>query len=138
MEKTLSLKNGEILLGHEQIIIHDNARNKKIIRVASCSVWTIYGIISLVRYAKTADEFLLWSGAMIIVGHLAIMLNSLLRTAKAEVNLDEVGTAVFQHKYGNEVLDLQLKNGLIRRIGKIDLVSDELRTFLIRNNITIK
>jgi membrane protein implicated in regulation of membrane protease activity len=45
-------------------------------------IWMIFGIFSLLRYLQTGDQFLLWTGLIIGIGHLFIILRSLFKTLK--------------------------------------------------------
>lgn len=138
MERILPLEKGEIVLGEEKITIRDKAKRELFIRIASSAVWTIYGILSVLRYLKTGDEFLLWSGVIIGPLHLAVLIYSLLsRTAKGEFSLQEIRMAVFKKRNGNNFLDLKLKGGKKRRISKIEPVSEELKAFFIEKDIQV-
>jgi len=138
MERILALEKGEIVLGEEKITIRDKAKKEKFRRIASSSMWTIYGILSVLRYMKTGDEFLLWTGSIIGLLHLAVLIYSLFRTTKGEIDLQEIGTAIFKERNGNEFLDLKLKGGVKRRISKVEPVSEELRAFFIEKKIEVQ
>ncbi|RIJ37067.1 hypothetical protein [Pontibacter oryzae] len=138
MERILPLEKGEIVLGEEKITIRDKAKKEKFRRIASSSMWTIYGILSILRYMKTGDEFLLWTGSVIGLAHLAVLIYSLFRTTKGEIGLHEIGEAVFKERNGNKFLDLKLKGGAKRRISKVDPVSDELREFFKEKKIEVQ
>ncbi|MCC9166963.1 hypothetical protein [Pontibacter harenae] len=138
MERTLPLESGEIVLGEEKITIRDKAKKEKFKRVAFSAMWIIYGILSIQRYMKTGDEFLLWTGSIVGLAHLAVIIYSLFRTTKGEIDLQEIGKAVFKERNGNKFLDLKLKGGTKRRISKVELVSDELRVFFIEKKIEVQ
>lgn len=138
MERTLPLEKGEIVLGEEKITIRDKEKRELYIRITSSVIWAIYGALSVLRYMKTGDEFLLWSGIIIGPLHLAVLIYGLTRTSKGEVYLQEIKMAVFKKRNGNNFLDLKLKGGRKRRISKIEPVSDELRAFFIENHIQVQ
>lgn len=138
MERTLPLEKGEIVLGEEKIAVRDKAKKEKFRRVASSSLWTLFGVLSILRYMKTGDEFLLWSGSIIGLLHLAVLIYSLFRTTKGEIDLQEIGKAIFRERNGNTFLDLKLKGGSKRRISKVEPVSDELRAFFIEKKIEVQ
>ncbi len=138
MEKILHLEKGEIILGEETMYIRDHAKKEKLKKIASSAMWTVFGILSVARYMTTGDGFLLWTGSIIGVYYLAELINCLLRTTKAEVNLHESETANFKENNGNTLLSLRLKGGLKRRISKIEPVSEELKTFFAEKKIAVK
>jgi hypothetical protein len=138
MEKALPLEKGEIVLGEEKITIRDKAKREKLLRIASSVIWIVYGILSVLRYMKTGDEFLLWTGSIIGSLNLAVLIYSLFRVTKGEIDLQEIGTAIFKERNGNKFLDLKLKSGSKRRISKVEPVADELRAFFIEKKIEVK
>jgi hypothetical protein len=138
MERVLPLEKGEIVLGEEIIIIRDKAKKEKFRRIASSSLWTIFGILSVLRYMKTGDKFLLWTGSIIGLAHLAVLIYSLFSTTKGEIDLQEIGKVIFKERNGNKFLDLKLKSGAKRRISKVETVSDELRAFFIEKKIEVQ
>ncbi|MFC6997823.1 hypothetical protein [Rufibacter roseus] len=138
MERTLPLEKGEIVLSEEKITIIDKAKTEKYRRITFSAIWTVYGILSVLRYMKTGDEFLLWTGSVIGLLHAAVLIYTLFRTTKGEIDLQEIGMAIFKKKNGNEFLDLKLKGGENRRISKIEPVSDELKAFFIEKKIKVQ
>jgi len=138
MERTLLLGKGEIVLDEEKITIRDKAKKEKISRIATSSMWTIYGILSILRYMKTGDDFLLWSGVIIGLLHVAVLIYNLFTTTKGEIHLQEIGIAIFKERNGNKFLDLKLKGGIKRRISRVEPVSDELRAFFIEKEIEVR
>jgi hypothetical protein len=137
MQQELALEKGSVLLSDDKIRIQDNAKREHIIRLVSSSLWTFFGIISVLRYLKTGDEFLLWTGTIIGLGHLFMLAFFLFRTTKAEVYLNDIQQVAFKSRNGNKFMDLKLSNGLKRRVSRIAPVSNELRTFFTEKNITV-
>lgn len=138
MDKILPLEKGEIVLGEEKITIRDKAKKEKFRRITSSSIWAIYGILSILRYLKTGDEFLLWTGSVIGLGHVAVIIYSSFRTTQGEIDLQEIRKAIFKERNGNKFLVLKLKGGAKRCIGKVEPVSDELRAFFIEKKIEVQ
>lgn len=122
----------------DKILIQDNAKREHIISMVSSALWTFYGIISVLRYFKTRDEFLLWTGLLIGTAHFVLFILSLFRTTKAEIDLAEVQQVAFKTRNGNKFLDLKLSSGRKRRISRIAPVAEELRTFFEEKQIQVK
>lgn len=122
----------------DKIRIQDNAKREYIIRMISSALWTFYGTISVLRYLKTGDEFLLWTGLLIGIGHLVVFVLSLFRTTKSEVHLNEVEQVTFKSRFGNKFMDLKLRNGLKRRVIRIAPAAEELRVFFSEKKIQVK
>jgi hypothetical protein len=80
MTQTFKLKKGEILFDRDKIIISDDAVKQKRQTLLTSSLWTFFGTISVLRYLKTGDKFLLWSGLLIGIGHFLIVVWTLSRT----------------------------------------------------------
>ena len=134
MTKTFKLKKGEISFETDKVKISDNSRKQNIIQLFSSAIWTIYGIISVLRYLKTGDQFLLWTGLFIGTAHLIIFILNLLRTNQSDINLDDIKSVKVKKRFNNEFLDIRLKNNRLRRVSGIENTR-ELEEY-INSNIT--
>jgi hypothetical protein len=54
-------------------------KNKRLLINA---LWIFYGILSVLRYFKTGDMFLLWTGLIIGVAHLVVFLWTFFKSEK--------------------------------------------------------
>src|SRR5665647_1640014 len=90
MKQTFKLKKGEILFYDDKIIIKDDAKKQRNLTLLSSSMWTIYGTLSVLRYFKTGDQFLLWTGLLIGIAHFVIFILNLRRTVKTEIPFDGI------------------------------------------------
>ena len=134
MTKTFKLKKGEISFETDKVKISDNSRKQNIIQLFSSAIWTIYGIISVLRYLKTGDQFLLWTGLFIGTAYLIIFILNLLRTNQSDINLDDIKSVKVKKRCNNEFLDIRLKNNRLRRVSGIENTR-ELEEY-INSNIT--
>ena len=66
MHKKFNIHKGEISFLENGLEINDQGRWSKRIYIIMGVCWIVYGILSLLRYYKTGDQFLLWSGIIII------------------------------------------------------------------------
>jgi len=66
MQKKFTIHKGEISFLENGLEINDHGKRSKRIYIIMGVCWIIYGILSLLRYHKTGDQFLLWSGIIII------------------------------------------------------------------------
>ena len=66
MQKRFNIHKGEISFLENGLEINDQGRRSKRIYIIMGVCWIVYGILSLFRYYKTGDQFLLWSGIIII------------------------------------------------------------------------
>ena len=66
MQKKFNIHKGEISFLENGLEINDQGRRSKRIYIIMGVCWIVYGILSLLRYQKTGDQFLLWSGIIII------------------------------------------------------------------------
>lgn len=133
MTQTFKLKKGEISFETDKVKISDNSRKQSIIQLFSSAMWTIYGIISVLRYLKTGDQFLLWTGLFIGTAHLIIFILNLLRSNQSEINLDDIKSVKVKKRFSNEFLDIRLKNNRLRRVSGIEN-TQELEEY-IKSNI---
>ena len=116
MTDTFKLKKGEIYFEIDKIKISDNSRKHKINQLLSSGIWTIFGTISVLRYMKTGDQFLLWTGLFIGIAHFVIFILNLLRSNQSEVLLDDITSIKITRRFNKEFLDIKLKNNKLRRV----------------------
>ena len=116
MKHTFKLKKGEILFDDDKIIIKDDAKKQRGLALLSSSMWTIYGTLSVLRYFKTGDQFLLWTGLFIGIAHFVVFILNLRRTVKSEIPFDGIKSIKVKQRFSNEFLDIKLKNSRLRRV----------------------
>ncbi|WP_395048040.1 hypothetical protein [Flavobacterium sp.] len=124
MTQTFKLKEGEISFETDKVKISDNSRKHNIISLISSGIWTIYGTISVLRYLKTNDQFLLWSGLFIGISHFVILILNLLRSNQSEILFDDIKFIKVKQRFGRDFLDIKLKNNRLRRVIGIENSQD--------------
>lgn len=120
MKQTFTLKKGKITFEGDRITISDNAKRQRWWTIFSSGLWIIYGSATILKYLKTGEEFILWSGILIGSVHLLIIIKTLLRTVKNEIWLNEVKTIKVKHRFNNQFLDIRLKNNRLRQVIQFD------------------
>lgn len=138
MERTLKVEKAEILLKEDKIVINDNAKKGNILRLISSSIWMLFGLISLLRYMKTKDELLLWSGVLIGLSHFIVLIFTLFRSSRAEIQITDIQSVIFKERFGRKFLDLKLKNKKIRRIVNVSPAQMELIDYFEDKGLTVK
>src|SRR5665647_1890247 len=129
MNSTFSLKKGELLFQGDKIIITDNARRQRVQMLFMAGLWVFYGTMSVLRYLKTGDQFLLWTGLFIAIGHFVVFVGFLFRSVQSEISMNEVKSMKLKSRFGNEFLNIKLNNGKVRRVTQIE-DTDELQEYL--------
>ena len=135
MTQTFKLKKGEISFETDKVRISDNSRKQNRMQLFSSAIWTIYGAISFLRYLKTGDQFLLWTGLFIGVTHFIIFVLNILRSNQTEISFDDIKSINVKKRFSNVFLDIKLKNNRLRRVIGIEN-SQEIEEY-IKSNIKI-
>ncbi|WKV14037.1 hypothetical protein [Marivirga harenae] len=135
INKTFKLKKGEISFDPSGLKISDNSKKQNLMQLLSSGMWTIYGVISVFRYFKTGDQFLLWSGLFIGLAHLVLFSLNLFRSNKNVILFDDIKSIKVGERFSNKVLDIRLKNNRLRRVTGVqnsqeldDYINQILRT----------
>lgn len=55
---------------------------KKLKKIIPALIWTIFGVVDILRYFKTGDKFLLWTGLAIGLVNLIIIIYYLINRQK--------------------------------------------------------
>jgi len=129
MNSTFTLKKGTLVFEDGKIKITDNAKRQRTYRLISSGMWTMYGTLSVLRYFKTGDQFLLWTGLFIGIAHFGIFVAFLLRSVQNEISLKDVKSMKLKSPFGDVNLDIKLNNNRIRRVSQVEN-EDELQEYL--------
>ena len=137
MKQTFRLKKGEISFENDKIIISDKVHKQNGMLLFTSGLWIFYGIISVLRYMKTGDEFLLWTGSFIGIAHLIIFIFTLLRSVQSKISLNDVKSIKVKQRFNNNFLDIRLKNNRLRRVSQIE-DTEELKEYIEKYYIGLK
>lgn len=134
MEKQIyKIKNSEITFDNESIVIKDDAKKLYWIFIAKSILWIVYAITSILRYQKTGDKFLLWTGLIFGIGFFVILIRTLFKSTKSEIKKSEIISIQLKHRLSNKFLELKLTGNKIRRVTQIDSIYDELDAYIKTN-----
>jgi hypothetical protein len=114
------IEKGEISFETDKIRILDNSKKQNLLQLLSSGIWTIYAILSVLRYLKTGDQFLLWTGLFIGMANFVIFILNLIRSNQSEILFDDIKSIKVKRIFGNEFLDIKLKNNRLRRVSGIE------------------
>jgi len=80
--------------------------------------WIIYGILSLLRYNKTGDPFLLWSGIIIISLWIIAIIVKYFKHTDQRISYDDIEKVVIKKELLETILiaDIILKDSKIRSV----------------------
>lgn len=126
MSQSFKLYTGELSFDGEKIVVSDNAGNQIRFRTISSAIWVFYGTMSVLRFVNTQDHFLLWTGLIIGLGHLGLLLWTYFTSTQAEINLKEVQSMQVRRRFGSEFLDIKLSGNKTRRISLIKGTATEV------------
>ncbi len=130
MKQTYKLKQGEISFDEAGFIIKDNAGKLFRTRIFSSSLWTFFGIMSVLRYRNTQDQFLLWTGLFIGIAHFIILVLTLFMSSRQEIKREEIRSLELKNRFGNYFLDIKLAGNKIRRVNQVDDIKNELEAYI--------
>lgn len=129
MTQTFKFNKAEISFENDKIIISDDAKQQLRRTQFTSGIWVLYGTLSILRFLKTGDQFLLWSGLIIGLGHLVVFVMILFRSTQNEIPFDEVKSIKVKKRFNNSNLDIRLKSNRLRRVLRIE-ETDELKKYL--------
>ena len=137
MIQTFKFNKAEISFENDKIIISDDAKQQLRRTQFTSAIWVFYGTLSILRYMNTGDQFLLWSGLIIGLGHLVVFVMILFRSTQSEIPFDEVKSIKVKKRFNNSSLDIRLKSNRLRRVLRIE-ETDELKKYLETHLNTFK
>ncbi len=129
MNNTFELEKGKIVFAADKIIITDKAKNQRAMKLFTSGLWVFFGTMSVLRFLRTGDQFSLWTGLIIAIGHFVVFAGFLVRSVQAEIYWEDVRSIKLRSRFGNHFLDIKLKNNRIRRVTQID-DTDQLEAYI--------
>lgn len=124
MTQTFKFNKAEISFENDKIIISDDAKQQLRRTQFTSGIWVLYGTLSILRFLKTGDQFLLWSGLIIGLGHLVVFVMILFRSTQSEIPLDDIKSIKVKKRFNNSSLDIRLKSNRLRRVLRIEETED--------------
>lgn len=134
----IKIEKGEIVVDSDSITILDNGKNQNNWMLVSSISWTVFGVLSVFRYLKGEDTFLLWMGMFFGLAHFGIVLYYLFFNSNASViRKDQIVSIKKKNRLGNEVIAIKLNNGRIRKITQLRGNTDEIVAILNEKTTSI-
>ncbi len=138
MEKLIyKTKKGELSFDEKGLTITDDIKSQKLLMFFNASLSAAFGVTSILRYTKTGDQFLLWSGLFIGIGSLISFVIILFRSTKMNIGKDEIKSIRFKKRFGNEFMAIRLNGNKIRTVNLTNGFNDELKEYINANFIKI-
>lgn len=137
MTQTFKFNKAEISFENDKIIISDDAKQQLRRTQITSGIWVLYGTLSILRFLNTGDQFLLWSGLIIGLGHLVVFVMILFRSTQNEIPFDEVKSIKVKKRFNNSNLDIRLKSNRLRRVLRIE-ETEELKKYMETHLHTFK
>lgn len=127
----IKIEKGEIIVDSDSITILDNGKNQNNWMLVSSISWTVFGVLSVLRYLEGEDTFLLWMGMFFGLAHFIIVLYYLFFNSNASViRKDQIVSIKKKNRLGNVIIAIKLNNGRIRKITQLKGNSDEIVSIL--------
>lgn len=137
MTQTFKFNKAEISFENDKIIISDDAKQQLRRTQFTSGIWVLYGTLSILRFLNTGDQFLLWSGLIIGLGHLVVFVMILFRSTQSEIPLNDIKSIKVKKRFNNSNLDIRLKSNRLRRVLRIE-ETEELKKYMETHLHTFK
>jgi hypothetical protein len=116
MADSFKIEDGEISIETDKIKISDKSKKQNLMTMINSIIWVFFGLVTIIRYFTKGDEFALWTGSLIGIGHFVVLIIYLFRSHQAEIHLDEIKSIKVKERIGRKFLDIKLKNHKLRRV----------------------
>ena len=125
-QNTFRLKNGELVLDAEKIVVHDDVKRQYSRRLFSSGMWTLYGTFVVLRHKEDFDTLLFWTGLFIGVAHFVLFVLTLFQTPRSEIAWKEIQSVKVARPFRNKYLSIRLRNGRARIVHPIAGTEEEI------------
>jgi hypothetical protein len=116
MTNTFELKKGKLVFEDDKIIITDDAKNRKRMRLLSAGILFCLGIFNFVNYFKTNEVAILWNGIIVGIAAILLIVTALLVNVQSEINLSEVTSMKIKRFLFKEFLMIKISNKGTRQV----------------------
>jgi hypothetical protein len=125
-QNTFRLKNGELVLDAEKIVVHDDVKRQYSRRLFSSGMWTLYGTFVVLRHKEDFDTLLFWTGLFIGVAHFVLLVLTLFQTPRSEIAWKEIQSVKVARPFRNKYISIRLRNGRSRIVQPLKGKEEEL------------
>jgi hypothetical protein len=116
MADSFKIEDGEISIETDKIKISDKSKKQNLMTMINSIIWVFFGLVTIIRYFTKGDEFALWTGSLIGIGHFVVLIIYLFRSHQAGIHFDEIKSIKVKERIGRKFLDIKLKNHKLRRV----------------------
>lgn len=138
MTNTFELKKGKLVFEEEKIIITDDAKTRKRMRLFSAILLFGLGIFNFITYLKTGDSHVMWNSLIVGIAGIILIVTALLVNVQSEINLSEVTSMKIRRILFREFLVIKVaKKGNRQVVGffNIERLEDYLKTISLPKKI---
>lgn len=126
VQKAFRLKNGELVLDVDKLVIHDDVKRQYSRRLFSSGMWTLYGTFVVLRHKEDFDTLLFWTGLFIGVAHFILFVLTLFQTPRNEIAWQEIQSVKVARPIRNKYISIRLRNGRARIVHPIAGTEEEI------------
>jgi len=118
MQKKFNIHKGQISFLENGLEINDHGKRSKRIYIIMGVCWIVYGILSLLRYQKTGDQFLLWSGIIIISLWIIGIIVKYFKQTDQQISYNDIEKVIIKKDLLETILsaDIVMKNSKKRSV----------------------
>ncbi len=125
-QQTSKLKNGELTLDAEKLVIHDDVKRQYPRRLFSSGMWTLYGTFIVLRHKEDFDALIFWTGLFIGVAHFILFVLTLLQIPRNEIAWQEIQSVKVARPFRYKYISIRLRNGRSRILHPLAGKEEEL------------
>ena len=137
MENTFELKKGKLVFEADKILISDDVKYPRRMRLISAIFLVGLGIFNIYNYIRTNDEHLLRSGILVGTIGLFFVINAFLVNVQSEIALTDVKSMKIRKIFFREFLVIKLNNVRSRQVAGIynaERLEEYIKTISLPNS----
>jgi len=137
MDNTFELKKGKLVFEADKILISDDVKYQRRMRLISAIFLVGLGIFNIYNYIRTNDEHLLRSGILVGTIGLFFVINAFLVNVQSEIALTDVKSMKLRKIFFREFLVIKLNNGRPRQVAGIynaERLEEYIKTIPLSNS----
>jgi hypothetical protein len=119
MNNTFELRKGKLVFEEDKIVITDNAKYLKKSKLFSSIFLILMGLFDLMNFIRHNDLHMRWTGLLIGVLGVMVLISTLLTNAQSEIYLKDVKSMKVKRILFREYFVIKLANNRTRQVAGI-------------------
>jgi hypothetical protein len=130
MNNTFELKKGKLVFEEDKIVIADDAKTLRRLRLFSSSLFLFLALGNLIDFILQGEKHAIWSAVLFGITAAIMILSALLMSAQNEIYFKDIRSIKIKRIFFRDYLSIKLANNKTRQVAGI-FNSERLEEYIV-------